>query len=232
MQGTISVSNALAERMYTDFNIESTVISNWLPEEEYNKPFRKIRPKNERVFMFVGRFSIEKNPILLLEAAKELLARGYLNEVRFFGYGPLKSNMLEYIRSNKIDSFVSISETSTNILDEMQHADCIVIPSLSESFGLVYLEASTNNMSSIVADIPGLNEVTFETHAIKFASNKTLALVEAMITYLKKSDTFVGLEIQEDVKILRSKYGSNDAELSYNKFYNSILRESIKKVKK
>lgn len=220
--GRIAVSSALAEKIYADYGIRCVTISNWLPGMEYNKPRRKTRSKDERVFMFAGRYSEEKNPLLLIRAAKKLSLKGYPNKTRFFGHGSLEKDMLRYIKNNKIENTVSLNGTSSEITKEMQSADCIIIPSLSESFGLVYLEAVTNNMSAIVANIPGLDEVTSETNVIRFKSDNVSALVDAMITYLEKSDKSIEAEIEEDLSILAQKYGSDKAELSYNDFYESL----------
>lgn len=223
VSGRIAVSDALSEKIYADYKIKCVTIPNWLSDQEYNKQNRKMRPKSERVFMFVGRYSVEKNPLLLLKAVKAVGLKGYSNKTRFFGHGPLEDNMLKYIEDNKIQDLVSMNGISREITNEMQSADCIVIPSLSESFGLVYLEAVTSNMSAIVANIPGIDEVISGTNAIRFNSNDVSALAEAMIVYLEKNDAVIEDDIEKDLKILANKYGSDKAKHSYDNFYGSLV---------
>jgi glycosyltransferase involved in cell wall biosynthesis len=222
VSGRIAVSSALSKKMEDDYRIECVTIPNWLPDSQYMNPHHKTRSKSDRVFMFAGRYSIEKNPLLLLKAVKTLSREGYSNKTRFFGHGPLEKEMLQYIEENEIAEIVSINGVTNEIEKEMQSANCIVIPSLTESFGIVYLEAATNGMSAIVADIPGLNEVTSGTNAVKFKFNEVSSLVEAMISYLRESDNIIEENVLEDVKVLAEKYGSGKAGLLYNELYESL----------
>ncbi|MGA9069883.1 MAG: glycosyltransferase family 4 protein [Terracidiphilus sp.] len=106
-----------------------------------------------RRFVYVGRFSPEKNLLFLLEAFG--IARDKCPaELVMAGYGPEEPLLREYVQTAGLGEFVKFAgqKTQDEVSKEMAKSDCLVLPSLSETWGLVVNEALCTGLPVIVSD--------------------------------------------------------------------------------
>ena len=100
-------------------------------------------PLDAFVLLFVGKFINVKRPLDLIDAAKEILNSKDIPElhVLFVGDGPLMNRMIkgsaEYENNFHYAGFVNQSD----IAEYYAASDCLVLPSQSETWGLVVNEA-------------------------------------------------------------------------------------------
>lgn len=142
--GLICVSNWLVETVPSSMRDSTVLIPNWVGDfEDSSAPSREaLRDKlniTEDMFLFgsVGRFSPEKAPDDLIEAYLQAdIAKSHL---LLFGEGEMKPKLEEMIApySDKI----TLMGYEKQIRPWYKAFDCFVLPSRSESFGLVLLEA-------------------------------------------------------------------------------------------
>lgn len=119
----------------------------------------KIRLNRKRVhkftFLFVGRLSKEKRLFDLIYAFKRCLTSHDNIRLLIVGDGPDYMKINEYIKSMDILQNAIILEGSKNH-DEMSDyylkADCLVLPSISEPWGLVVNESLYHGCPAIVSD--------------------------------------------------------------------------------
>ena len=112
--------------------------------------------------LFVGRYHHNKGPDLLLRALGKLSegARGQL-EVRMYGVGPLRPQLMSLLAFNNLDRVVKIGDGigAQELADELAWADYLVIPSRIESIPVVFsdaLQVGTPVIVTPVGDLPGL----------------------------------------------------------------------------
>jgi len=100
---------------------------------------------SQKRFVFAGRLEPEKNPFFFLQMAQVDKQNDYL----LFGDGKLLPSLKRFAYINSIDniSFLGWRKMS----DILQNAQIIVIPSLTESFGIVAIEAWANAVPTIVS---------------------------------------------------------------------------------
>lgn len=99
--------------------------------------------RNDR-FVFIGRLSPEKGPLLFAEAVRRLGARAI-----FAGAGELRDQILEILPDAEITGWLD----RAGLAAVLRRARAIVVPSLwYETFGLVVLEAAAAGIPAIVAD--------------------------------------------------------------------------------
>ncbi len=109
--------------------------------------------ENRKVFLFVGRFVWEKNLLLLLESFSIALPDAALLLV---GDGPEKAKIVEYIQSNNIQNvFLAGYSVFPDIVRYYKMADCFVLPSKSERWGLVVNEAMSVGLPVILSSAVG-----------------------------------------------------------------------------
>ncbi len=121
----------------------------------------------EKVVTFLGRITFQKGPEYFIEVAYKILERD--RNVRFVmaGSGDMLNNMIRRVARLKIaDRFHFTGFLQGTDVDHMfALSDVFVMPSVSEPFGLVPLEAMRTNVPVIVSRQSGVAEIL--KHAIK-----------------------------------------------------------------
>ncbi len=140
------------------------------------------------IILFVGNLIKRKNVGLLLEAKKEMKTKANLVIV---GDGPLKESLKakaekEYLEGN-LDN-VYFTGSRTDIEDVMPSGDLIVLPSISESFGLVLIEALSCGKPVIGSNVGGINEIITEDVGLLIDPNDSTDLANAIDRILNDKD--------------------------------------------
>jgi glycogen synthase len=124
-------SRFVHHRIKEDTGKESVVIHNWVAGS-FPKP-KKLEPRS---LVFMGSLEPVKNPVACVATAKSLQAKLYV-----IGRGSMRSDMVEEsIRKDQPITFLEQLPRS-EALSYLGGADMVLVPSISESFSLVALEA-------------------------------------------------------------------------------------------
>lgn len=120
-------------------------------------------PKEAKLALFMGRFSEEKGPDLLLKAMT-LLPDDW--HVAFMGWGPMEDELKKRARhmlpKGSIDSVSRVIFPQPRISglgDIYAACDCVVLPSFSEAFPLVMVEAWHAGVPLVCAEFNTLKEI-------------------------------------------------------------------------
>lgn len=121
----------------------------------------------ERVVLFVGRLTQQKGPEVFVRAAARVLAQEPAVRFVMAGTGEQFNQMRNLARQLEIDQhFLFTGFLRAEDIDALYRAgDVLVMPSVSEPFGLVSLEAMGRNVPVIVSNQSGAAEVL--QHALK-----------------------------------------------------------------
>ena len=123
--------------------------------------------KNEKLVLFLGRITMQKGPEYFLQAAKKVLE--VMDDVKFVmaGSGDMMQRAIEMAAELGIGSKVLFTGflRGDDVQKIYKMADLFVMPSVSEPFGLVPLEALHNDVPVIISKQSGVSEVL--THALK-----------------------------------------------------------------
>jgi glycosyltransferase involved in cell wall biosynthesis len=123
--------------------------------------------KNEKIVLFLGRITMQKGPEYFLQAAKKVL--DVMDDVKFVmaGSGDMMYRMVEMAAGmgigNKVIFTGFLRGDAVNQIYRM--ADLFVMPSVSEPFGIVPLEALDNDVPVIISKQSGVSEIL--RHALK-----------------------------------------------------------------
>lgn len=184
--------NIAIERYGVDPNKIITV-HNAVEPPEVEKDLEQQKHFPEKVVTFLGRITYQKGPEYFIEAARLILDRD--PNVRFVmaGSGDLMNKMVRrvaqlgmstrfhftgFLRGQNIDRLFAIT-------------DVFVMPSVSEPFGIVPLEAMRSNVPVVISKQSGVSEVL--QHALKVDFWDTEGLADAiygLLHYKALSDTF------------------------------------------
>ncbi len=123
--------------------------------------------KNEKIVLFLGRITMQKGPEYFLAAAKKVLE--VMDDVKFVmaGSGDLMQRAVEMAAELGIGHKVLFTGflRGDDVQKIYRMADLFVMPSVSEPFGLVPLEALDNDVPVIISKQSGVSEVL--THVLK-----------------------------------------------------------------
>ncbi|MDX9905267.1 MAG: glycosyltransferase family 4 protein [Bacteroidales bacterium] len=121
----------------------------------------------EKIVTFLGRITFQKGPDYFIEAARLVLERD--PNVRFVmaGSGDLLEKMIRRVAELRMgDKFHFTGFLKGTAVDRMlAMSDVFVMPSVSEPFGIVPLEAMRSNVPVVISKQSGVSEVL--KHALK-----------------------------------------------------------------
>ncbi|MBW7847977.1 MAG: glycosyltransferase family 4 protein [Bacteroidales bacterium] len=148
----------------------------------------------EKVVTFLGRITYQKGPEYFVEAARKILQRD--NNVRFVmaGSGDLLNKMVQRVAQLRIGhKFHFTGFLKGDDVDKMfAMSDVFVMPSISEPFGIVPLEAMRSNVPVVISKQSGVAEVLKHALKVDFWDIDGLAdAIYGLCHYNALSETFI-----------------------------------------
>ncbi len=160
----IAVSNLTRNIVIERYGIDPDkvfTVHNAIEPVEKPESINVKKAVKEKVVTFLGRITFQKGPEYFIETAHKILQRD--RNVRFVmaGSGDMLNKMIRRVAQLKIaDRFHFTGFLKGEAVDRMfALTDVFVMPSVSEPFGLVPLEAMRTNVPVIVSKQSGVAEV-------------------------------------------------------------------------
>ncbi len=123
--------------------------------------------RDEKIVLFLGRITMQKGPEYFIRAARRVLEKD--DKVKFVvaGSGDMAVRMIEEAAALGIGHKVLFTGflRGRDVDRVFRMADCYVMPSVSEPFGIAPLEAMRNDVPVIVSKQSGVSEIL--THCLK-----------------------------------------------------------------
>ena len=143
------------------------VVYNGLDREAYQPAADTAIEEGDKIVLFLGRLTMQKGPEYFIAAAKRVLE--VMPEVKFVvaGSGDMTLRMIELAASVGIGHKVLFTGflRGGDVDRVFSMADCYVMPSVSEPFGIAALEAIHHRVPVIVSKTSGVAEVL--SHVLK-----------------------------------------------------------------
>ncbi len=177
--------------------------------------------KDEKLVLFLGRITMQKGPEYYLQAAKEVLS--VMDNVKFVMAG--SGNMMRSAIETAAELGIGSKVLFTGFLrgDDVQKiykmADLFVMPSVSEPFGLVPLEALHNDVPVIISNQSGVSEVL--THALKVDFWDTEEMANKIVAVLKYPALRITLQNHGNFEVRRLRW--KDSAAKCVKIYEDVL---------
>lgn len=186
--------------------VHNAVDPNFQTDGEYGRYVK------EKVVTFLGRITFQKGPDYFVEAAKKVLDKD--PNVRFVmaGTGDMMNKIIRRVAQLKIATkFHFTGFLKGNDVDRMfAMSDVFVMPSVSEPFGIVPLEAMRSNVPVIISKQSGVAEILKHALKIDFWD------IDAM------ADAIYGLTHYEGLSKMFRRYGKD--EVDSLKWENAALK--------
>ena len=134
------------------------VIENGINIEKY-KENKKIKFLDKYVIGFVGRLSEAKNPLFLIEIAKELQKKEKNFLFYAVGDGELKEEFIKKIHENKLENYFFLRGWSEKVEEDIRNFDVALMVSKWEGFGLVVCEYMAALKPVIAVNVGGVKNI-------------------------------------------------------------------------
>jgi Glycosyltransferase len=192
--------------------VHNAVEPNQKPKSEYERS-----GLNAKVVTFLGRVTYQKGPEYFVEAARKIMQ--YDQDVHFVmaGTGDLLEKMIRRVAQLQMGSrFHFTGFLKGNDVDQMfAMTDVFVMPSISEPFGIVPLEAMRLNVPVVISKQSGVSEVLDHAMKVDFWDINGLAdAIHGLCKYKALSDCFKN-EGKEEVNSLKWESASRKIIMVY-----------------
>jgi glycosyltransferase involved in cell wall biosynthesis len=109
--------------------------------------------------VIVGRLVKFKGHRHALECMPRLIERFPRLRLVIVGSGPIEDDLRREIAARGLEANVTLEGYKPNAHDYMRASDVVLVPSISEGFGAVFLEAFNNRRPVVAFDVPASNEI-------------------------------------------------------------------------
>ena len=156
--------------------------------------FRKVKPnlQNQLInkvpqFIFVGQLIERKGVMILLEAIKNVYQTDKSFHLTIIGTGELETVLKDFINKNQLQNTVTLLGVinSENVINYIEKADLLILPSIFDGWGMVVNEALQSNVPVLISDQCGAKElIKSDYNGLIFKTNDTKSLTENLFKFL------------------------------------------------
>lgn len=177
--------------------------------------------KNKFKFIHVGRFSDQKNHIMILHAFRELVKEGLDVQLNLIGDGPLINDCKNKCHSLGIDNHVTFLGLRTDVHDLLSTSDCFILPSKYEGMPISLIEAMGTGLPVIVTDVGGMPDMIKNNYSGLVIDPSKESLIKAMKQIIHNSNLreVLGKNALHESK----KFTSEEMTQSYIEIYKKAL---------
>lgn len=200
-------------------NFEAEIIYNSIDPQKFNpnNSYKNIRKElgiaeDEIVIASIARFTVQKQPLKLIEAFAEVCKRVKNVRLLMVGEGEQKNTAIELIAKLRLQEKVILQPFRQDVPDLLAGIDVFVLPSLWEAFPIALLEAMSMGKAVVATNVDGTPEM------VQHQYNGLLINVTSLQKGLADS-----LSTLCSNATLRKELQKNAFESVYNKYNVSTL---------
>jgi glycosyltransferase involved in cell wall biosynthesis len=173
--------------------------------------------------VIVGRLVPVKQHRLILEALPRLIAAHPKLSLVLVGNGPLENELKALAEAVGVSDHVVFTGFRRNAHDYIRDSDALILPSSSEGFGAVILEAWHNSKPVIAFDVPAPNEIiTHGRDGILVEPNRPEELEAQLISALSDPVRLSGMGMA-GLETYRTQYTLDKMVDATTALYGSLL---------
>lgn len=173
---TIAVSNANKElilSLYPELKEKITTIHNGIDIDAFEKQILNFSTQNRNtikkdlfkadpkdfIILSIAALHPRKGLLYLIDSYKEVRKKFPKSKLVIVGEGPEKKSLEKLIKKLELDNHVLLLGQQENIPQILKSSDLFVLPSITEAFGLVLLEAMAASKPIIASQTGGIPEI-------------------------------------------------------------------------
>lgn len=219
----IAVGSVLRDSIQSFINHEVVVVPNILSERFIYIPNKN---KNSQYFHYISIGSLipRKRMDILIKAFIKLAQYKKNICLSICGEGILMDELKQLTKEAHLETrinFLGIVDNDS-LPDLLRSCDCFVLPSVLESFGVVYIEAAGCGLPIIAAESGGSYDIVNKDNGLIVKNDDIDDLVKAMAYIYDNYERYRSVEISENV---RKKFGEETFVNTILDIYRSVEME-------
>lgn len=222
LDALITVSNSLKTNISKQFGVESIVIPNMLDISKFNIEAQCDSNKDGAYFSFisVGALVGGKCFDLLLKAFSKLKFENKC--LTIIGDGPQRQDLKNLIIELGLQDYVELTGklTRDEMLPKLSVSNIFVLPSNSETFGVVYIEAMALGLPVIATKCGGPEDFVNFSNGLLIERNNEEQLIDAMEYMYSHYNEYKPEIISKDII---NKYSPSKVARQIESLYNECL---------
>jgi glycosyltransferase involved in cell wall biosynthesis len=214
----IAVSNFTRNIIICNYHIDPDQVITVYNAVEPVHPEERTEPKrifDEKTVSFLGRITMQKGPQYFMDAASLVLQK--MKNIRFVmaGKGDLRDAMIRRADELNLSGYFDFPGflKDCEVSDLFRKSDVFVMPSVSEPFGIVALEAMQANVPVIVSKQTGASEIL--KNVLKVDYWDTLAMADAICDLLNDQALRNTLIINGKVEVSQLLWTNSASEVRH-----------------
>ena len=145
--------------------------------------------KNEKYFLSIGRFTKQKNHLLIINCFSKICQKYPDIKLLIIGSGELKNKYLDAIKKYDLEKKIYLIDHQKNIFNYLKSCIALISTSLWEDPGFVMIEAAASNTLVISSDCPcGPKEFIGTNSGLLFVNNNSISLEKKILQFLDMND--------------------------------------------
>ena len=215
------VSSALSRRLYQLYGLPFDVLHNLVDESFFKGEIKGLQNRDEFIFLSIGTLDKNKNHSMLIRAfASEF--KGSSIRLRIAGEGYAARELRRLVTKLGVESQVSIlgGLTRSEVSSEMLKANCFVLPSNVETFGVVLIEALASGLPLIATRSGGPQDIVNDGNGTLIDVGSEEQLQEAMRLMIFRFGNYDREQIRADAE---NRFGANIFTRRLTLLYRSIV---------
>lgn len=228
--GIRTVSKRLKNRLVEDFNISSEIIivnpifidCNFFRNQRFIHSLNKKEDKKNFTFLTISRLVPIKNIDLQIKAIYFLIKKYPLIKLLIVGDGPEKHKLNSITKKLGLVKNVLFVGSTSDITKFLTQADCFILTSFDEGYGLAPLEAACFGLPVIMTDVGCAGEIiSDQENGLIIPINNKQSLINAMAKIIE--DSYFRETVSKNNLCISSKIpGLQENLLNYYKSWDTI----------
>ena len=197
----IAVSKSLAKRLYENTGVKCTVINN-IVDTALFVPQQKKQESNSFHFISVGRLEEPKKVEDLIAAFANVCKKNTNVQLDIYGAGAKMTLAKELIEKNELQNKVHLrgAVDRSEVALSLRKADCFILLSNSETFGVAYIEALASGIPVIATRCGGPEEFMEEQYGLLIDKGSIEQAEDAMLYMCKNIRDYNGIAISDQIR--------------------------------
>jgi glycogen(starch) synthase len=227
----VAVSEYTRQMVITKHGVDPSkveVVHNGCDAEEVvelEPTLQALRAQGKKIILYHGRISIQKGVDYFVQAARRVVDENPDVVFVISGWGDMATQVIEQVGAMQLSEHVLFAgATWEQERDRLyQSVDLFVMPSVSEPFGLVPLEALQHGTPSIITKQSGVAEVL--THALKVDFWDVDEMANQILSALRYP--VMGEQIVQEGKLQLLGLSWKKAAIKMHQLYRNLLQYAI-----
>ena len=187
-------------------NLVDPKFSDVVPVFSRFTPVPRVKRKTRiQSLIAVGRLVPIKGFKFLIEAMRNLNELGYHLKLNVVGVGSEMSNLIQQRDALGLTDVINFAGQSHKVNEHLEQADLFILPSVSEPFGIVLLEAMASGLPIVATKTNGPMEILDESSAVLVDTKSADALSQGIHSAIHDLDATY-LRACKALEVYRERY--------------------------